>query len=439
MAAVVLGVMAWVVFYRFIRPLRLIRRDIELLASGNFQLPVLDSEIATYQLTAQYTRKIAERLRQLDEQMVEGGLSLRGILSGMKEGIVIASRDKKITLVNESLQKFFPAAKSPVGRSLLEVLRRHEIEQAVSATLVDGVKHDLALVFESPQAAGAAVHRHFDIHISPMSRATGELPQGALLVFQDVTEIRALEAARREFVANVSHEFRTPVSVINGYVETLLDGAIEDPDMSTTSLRAIHRNVQRLSLLLEDLLTISSMEGKGRRLQFSRVNLRKVAERVIENLDKSGSTDQAAFEWDWAEDAIYADVDEHRLEQVYWNLITNAIRHGETKTPRIHLLARLDGDEVEIQISDNGAGIPLEDQAHIFERFYRVHKHRSRDVGGTGLGLSIVKNIVLAHGGRICLRSRPGHGATFIIHLPVAQKENAPAKNPPQLLPASGV
>jgi two-component system phosphate regulon sensor histidine kinase PhoR len=249
-----------------------------------------------------------------------------------------------------------------------------------------------------------------------------------LLVFQDVTAIRTLEAARRDFVANVSHEFRTPLSVINGYVETLQDGATEDPEMTATSLQAIHRNVQRLFLLLEDLLTISSMEGKGRRLEFSRVNLHKLAQRVIENLDTSGTAGQAVFELNWEQDAVFADADENRLEQVYWNLLNNAIRHGESRSPMIRISAGLAGDWVEILISDNGVGIPLEDQAHIFERFYRVHKHRARDAGGTGLGLSIVKNIVLAHGGQISLRSTPGEGATFIIRLPVTQNEIATAK-----------
>jgi signal transduction histidine kinase len=170
------------------------------------------------------------------------------------------------------------------------------------------------------------------------------------------------------------------------------------------------------------------MESKGRRLYFSRVNLRKVAERVIENLESGGATRTADFQIEWSETAVFAEVDEHRIEQVYWNLLTNAIRHGESNAPLIQLNARLEREWVEISITDNGTGIPLEDQAHIFERFYRVHKHRARDAGGTGLGLSIVKNIILAHGGQISLRSTPGEGATFIIRLPVSQKETSPAK-----------
>jgi len=425
---IALGVASWLIHHRFIRPLNRIREDIRQLSRGNFQLSVLDSEPSTYQATAQHIRKIAERLRQLDEQTVEGGLSLRGILSGMKEGIVIANREKRITLVNESLQGFFPALKSPVGRPVLEVFRRHEIEQAVSAIFSTGKKQDLALVFEFPPPSGPVQQRHFDIHISPMSREPGQLPQAVLLVFQDVTAIRTLEAARRDFVANVSHEFRTPLSIVNGYVETLQDGAIEDPEMAATSLQAIHRNVQRLFLLLEDLHTISSMEGKGRRLQFSRVNLRKLARRVIENLDNSGTAGRARFDLDWAEDAVFAEADENRVEQVYWNLLNNAIRHGESPSPLIRISASLAATWVEILISDNGIGIPLEDQAHVFERFYRVHKHRARDAGGTGLGLSIVKNIVLAHGGQISLRSTPGEGATFTIRLPITQNEITAAK-----------
>jgi two-component system phosphate regulon sensor histidine kinase PhoR len=427
LAAAITGA-GWWIYLRFIKPFKRIRQDIQSLSEGRFRLPSVDLEASTYKVTASHIRRIAERLRQLDEETVEGGVSLRGILSGMKEGIVIAGRNKKITLANESLQAFFPAGRSPVGRSPLEVFRRHEIEQAVSATLEDGRKRDLELIFDFPQAGGTVLQKHFDIHISPMSREPGEDPQAVLLVFQDVTAIRTLESARREFVANVSHEFRTPLSVINGYVETLQDGATEDAEMTAVSLSAIHRNVQRLSLLLEDLLTISTMEGKGRRLHFSKVDLRRIAERVIENLDSSGAAKRAIFEINWAEDAIYADADENRIEQVYWNLLTNAIRHGETSTLKIRINSRRDGDSVEISIADNGTGIPLEDQAHIFERFYRVHKHRARDAGGTGLGLSIVKNIILAHGGGISLRSTPGDGATFVIRLPFSQGETMAAK-----------
>lgn len=427
LAAAISGA-GWWIYLRFIKPFNRIRQDIQSLSEGHFRLPSVDLEASTYQATANHIQRIAERLRQLDEETVEGGVSLRGILSGMKEGIVIAERNKKITLANESLQAFFPAGRSPVGRSPLEVFRRHEIEQAVSATLEDGGKRDLKLIFDFPQAGGTVLQKHFDIHISPMSREPEEAPQAVLLVFQDVTAIRTLESARREFVANVSHEFRTPLSVINGYVETLQDGATEDAEMTAVSLSAIHRNVQRLSLLLEDLLTISTMESKGRRLHFSKVDLRRIAERVIDNLDSSGAAERAIFEMKWAADAIYADADENRIEQVYWNLLTNAIRHGETSKLRIQITSRLAGEAVEISIADNGTGIPLEDQAHIFERFYRVHKHRARDAGGTGLGLSIVKNIILAHGGGISLRSTPGDGATFVIRLPLSQGEIMSAK-----------
>jgi two-component system phosphate regulon sensor histidine kinase PhoR len=263
--------------------------------------------------------------------------------------------------------------------------------------------------------------RTFVVHVAPLAAENETKPRAALIVFQDITAVRSLEAVRREFVANVSHEFRTPLTIINGYVETLRDGAIEDPAMTEKSLEAIHRNVQRLALLLEDLLTISSMENRSRLLHFANTDLRPLVERVIENLIPKIEERSAEIVLDWAEDARFAEIDPSRIEQVCTNLLLNALQHGEVPALKIHLAAKRVGESIQLTFSDNGPGIPLEDQAHIFERFYRVHKHRARDAGGTGLGLSIVKNIVLAHGGSVSLESMPGEGAAFHVTLPVTQ------------------
>jgi signal transduction histidine kinase len=243
-----------------------------------------------------------------------------------------------------------------------------------------------------------------------------------LAVFQDVTEVRTLEAARREFVANVSHEFRTPLTIINGYVETLLDGTDDDPAMVGVSLQAIHRNVQRLALLIDDLLTISSFEGRARLLECRKTDLQRTFESVVENFRPDIESRSALVEVDWKPEVRHAEADQRRMEQVFSNLLENALRYVETGDPRISVQAEPDGDGLLFSISDNGPGIPYEDQAHIFERFYRVRKDRARDAGGTGLGLSIVKNIVLAHGGTVLLESTPGNGATFRIRMPIRQK-----------------
>ena len=403
---------AAIIYWRIIKPWRAVRRDLERVAGGDYHLPPLSPDYAPYLESATQIRKISRQLEQLDRQIANEGLSLRGILSGMREGILVANRAMRVTLCNKALLGFFPDIKNPVNRTVLEVLRRHEIQQAMESTMDTGRERELELTFDT---------RTFVVHVAPLAAENETKPRAALIVFQDISAVRSLEAVRREFVANVSHEFRTPLTIINGYIETLRDGAIEDPAMTEKSLEAIHRNVQRLALLLEDLLTISSMENRSRLLHFANTDLRPLVERVIENLGPKIEERSAEIVLDWAEDTQFAEIDPSRIEQVCTNLLLNALQHGEVPALKIHLTAKRVGESIQLTFSDNGPGIPLEDQSHIFERFYRVHKHRARDAGGTGLGLSIVKNIVLAHGGSVSLKSTPGEGAAFHVTLPVTQ------------------
>ena len=409
-AAFTLG--AGIFYLRIVKPWRAIRRDLERVASGDYHLPPLAPDYAPYLESATHIRKISRQLEQLDRQISDEGLSLRGILSGMREGILVVNRAQRVTICNKALMEFFPDIKNPVNRTVLEVLRRHEIQQAVESTMSSGRARDLEITFNT---------RTFLVHVAPLAAEKETTPRAALIVFQEVTAIRALEAVRREFVANVSHEFRTPLTIINGYVETLREGALEDSAMAEKSLEAIHRNVRRLTLLLEDLLTISSMERRSHLLDFSKSDVHALAERVVENLGPKIEERQAEVAIHWEENARFAEMDAGRIEQVFTNLLLNALQHGEVPALKIQISATLVGEGIRVTFSDNGPGIPLEDQAHIFERFYRVHKHRSRDAGGTGLGLSIVKNIVLAHGGSVSLESVPGEGAAFQVTLPVTQ------------------
>ncbi len=422
MIAVALLAVALFLYSRFVAPLTKIARDLEKMAAGQFTLPPLQMGHIPYRSILENIQTIAGLLRELDRQSAEEGLSLRSILSGMKEGILIVNRDRKITLVNDALQSLLAGAKPSLGRSMLEVFRRHELEQAVASAFSTGEKQQLEIALEFSKPNEPSFKKTFTIHIAPMPKKSGDPAQATLVVFQDVTDIRALEATRREFVANVSHEFRTPLTVINGFVETLIEGDADDPEMAAHSLSLIHRNVQRLSLLLEDLLTISSVESRGHALDFSSVNLRELFDGVLANLQAGIASGSVDFDIKWDEAAEFAEVDAKRIEQVYWNLLTNAIRHGEVDPLSIRIVAKRCESSIVLAFTDNGAGIPLEDQIHIFERFYRVHKHRARDKGGTGLGLSIVKNIIMAHGGSVSLQSTPGEGSTFFVTLPIHQK-----------------
>ena len=414
--AALIGASAFV-FMHFLRPWSQIRRDLERLATGNFQLSAVRERPGAYIETTSHIKKISELLQKLDREAADEVLSLRGILSSMVEGILIANRAQRITLVNDALLGFFPTNLSPLGRTVLEFFRRHELQKAVEEALAGRAPQQLEITFEEASPAGTPLKKHFNIHVAFLSPENISQPQAVLLVFQDVTAIRSLEATRREFIGNVSHEFKTPLAIINGYVETLLDGAIDEPEMTDRSLRAIHRNVQRLTLLIEDLLSISQMESRAKLLEIAPINLRDLVNNVLENLEPNISERRAQIEIDWADDAVFAHADSRRMEQVYWNLLSNALRYGDVENLVIRISAWLENGQVVTSFADNGQGIPLEDQAHIFERFYRVRKDRARDAGGTGLGLSIVKNIILAHGGSISVQSTPGHGATFFIRM----------------------
>jgi len=411
---------------RFIKPWQSLRRDLEQMASGNFRIPAVQDEPGQYAETTRHVKRISELLLKLDRQIANEDLSLRGILSGMVEGILIIDRTQRITLVNEALLHFFSPGRSPIGRTVLEYFRRHELQHASERALAGGEPQQIELSFETITPKGTSIQRHFNIHVAALSPESSPLPQAALLVFQDVTDVRNLEATRREFIANVSHEFRTPLAIIKGYVETLLDGAMEEPEMAERSLEAIQRNVQRLNLLIEDLLSISQMEGRARLLELDSVNLHELLLRVLENLKPTISATKARIEIEWPVEARVIEADSRRMEQVYLNLLTNALRYGDSGDLVLSITAKRDEHTIAIAIADNGPGIPLSAQPFIFDRFYRVHKDRSRDGGGTGLGLSIVKNIILAHGGTVSVESTPSQGATFHIRLPVSQNPSEP-------------
>lgn len=419
---------ARILYLQVIRPLALARKALKELASGNFAPGFLSDQPGLFKESTSHIREIAERLQQFDRQITDEEFNLRAILSSMVEGVLIADRSQRIRLANDALIGLFDLSKSPINRTVIEVFRKHELQQALEAALLKGTPQKLELVLETASGSGGNCTKHFDVHVAGLNPKPHSPPAAILIVFHDVTTIRGLEAVRREFVANVSHEFRTPLAIIAGYLETLLDGALDDRKMAVHSLEVMHKNTRRLSLLIDDLLTISRLEERAKLLDFRTNDLRDILARVLDHLEPNITACQAKIAIDWKPDARKAEVDGARIEEVFSNLLGNALRHGGSEDPRIRISASRHDAEICVCISDNGPGIPSDDQPHIFERFYRVHKDRSRDAGGTGLGLSIVKNVVQAHGGRVRVESTPGRGAAFHVCLPVQQ---SPGSNPP--------
>lgn len=417
---------ALLVYFRIILPFNHLRAVLQRLARGDFRPVLLSSRKGVLQGTANDVRRISELLQQLDQQITDEGFSLKAILSSMVEGVVITDRAQRIRLVNESLQRMFELTQSPVSRTVIEVFCNHHLQQAVEKTLFDGLPRQIEISLETPAREGYMT-KHLEVSAGGLNPRPKTRPLGAVIVFHDITAVKCLEAARREFVANVSHEFRTPLAIINGYIETLLDGAMEDRATAEAWLKTMANNGRRLTLLIEDLLTLSHLEYRSPKLDFQSTNVPELLDRVIERLTPKISERNGRVAVEWNSASRWVDTEPDRMEQVFENLLDNAVRHSISDTVVITITAQSLGEEIQIVFSDNGPGIPYADQPHIFERFYRVHKDRSRTAGGTGLGLSIVKHIILAHGGTIAVESTPGQGTSFRIRLPLRQQ--APARS----------
>jgi two-component system phosphate regulon sensor histidine kinase PhoR len=248
-------------------------------------------------------------------------------------------------------------------------------------------------------------------------RDPDRLLAGTLFVFHDLTQYKRLGEQRREFVANVSHELRTPLSLIKGYTETLLGGAKEDPETSTRFLQIIDKHADRLTFLIEDLLTISKLESGQVIMNLQPTNLHEIAAQVVDDL-RVKAAERATQLRNEIPEALRIHGDGDRLQQVLSNLVDNAIKYGRPGGRVVVGARSLHEDIVEAWVADDGVGIPAEARERIFERFYRVDKGRSREQGGTGLGLSIVKHIVQAHGGDVRVESEPGRGSCFYFTLP---------------------
>jgi two-component system phosphate regulon sensor histidine kinase PhoR len=261
---------------------------------------------------------------------------------------------------------------------------------------------------------GAQVRRVVAVHAS---RLPGEPSPGVLVVLHDVTELRRLENLRQEFVANVSHELKTPLTVIAASAETLLDGALGDPAHNVAFVRRIAEQADRLHQLILDLLSVARIESGQSRFEIAAVPLAPLVEGCLSQFAAKANAKQISLAAESPSEAISVLADEEGLEQILSNLVDNALKY----TPaggRVTIRWQVNDDAVIMEVSDSGLGISSEDQARVFERFYRVDKARSRELGGTGLGLSIVKHLAQAFGGSVSVRSELGRGSTFSVRLP---------------------
>ncbi|MCG3175147.1 MAG: Alkaline phosphatase synthesis sensor protein PhoR [Candidatus Omnitrophica bacterium] len=355
--------------------------------------------------------RVAETASRLEERIrtaEEGRNRLAAILESMSEGVIVVDTDERIVIMNSTLAQALGAPRSGLeGRSYWEVVRDPEINEMLRVALE---RRQAARREHSP----LLTHSVFQITVSPVSGPFGYL--GIIAVFYDVTKIKEYERLRSEFVANVSHELKTPLTSILGFVETLKEGAVEDHENRGRFLQIIEDHARSLHEMIEDLLQLSRMESSADPVRKESSELRPLVDRLIESLAPALRTRRITIERRIPEGArIRADV--KTLERALLNLVDNAVKYNHDGGQIIIGYSETDGESV-IEVGDTGIGIAEPDLARVFERFYRVDKSRSRESGGTGLGLSIVKHIVERHGGRIQARSLPGKGSTFTIFLP---------------------
>ncbi len=362
--------------------------------------------------------QITDQLQAKIHEVSEDRAQLLAMLTAMAEGVMVLDADGRILQINPALERMFDLHAQPSrGRHYTELIRHPHL-----STLIDEV-------------LARRSSRDDEIHLPASGRtlrveasvAGGHHPHEAcaVLVFHDITDVRRLETIRKDFVANVSHELRTPLTSIRGYVEALQDGGKDDPQTCAQFLTIISTQSERLNLILDDLLYLSRIESGQVVFKREPVVLASIIERSVSIVRPLADKKHHRLETSLAAEIPPVLGDEDRLVQVVTNLLDNAVKYTpDGGTITVEARPRTDvgepGAAVEISVTDTGIGIPELDRPRVFERFYRVDKARSRELGGTGLGLAIVKHIVEQHGGLVWVEGRMPRGSRFVVRLPVA-------------------
>ncbi|MGD0597962.1 MAG: ATP-binding protein [Sedimentisphaerales bacterium] len=412
-AAVCAAGVTLVVSRKITRPIEQMKDAAKRFAVGQLdhRVPVPDSEELAELAGA--LNETADRLKRTIETITNQKNQLEAILSSMAEGVIAVDSDGRVVSINKKAAQLLEIdGVSATGYIIEEVIRNVDIQRFMRYTLMSSAptEEDITLSAEQPVSLRAR-GTYLTDHQGNKS--------GAVIVLSDMTRMQRLENIRRDFVANVSHELRTPITSIKGFVETLLDGAINEPEQARRFLNIIAGHTDRLMAIIEDLLSLSRLEedGQTRMIAMEHLKVRSVLESAVELSGPKAGDKKIKIDID-CDDDLEALINPTLLEQAVLNLVDNAIKYSPAEST-IQIIARAAEKEVIIAVKDSGCGIEKSHLSRIFERFYVVDKARTRKLGGTGLGLAIVKHITNLHGGSVTVESSPGQGSTFTIHLPI--------------------
>ena len=415
--SIVLGVSIYLTYLytrgHFFDPIRSIQVAIGRVAQGELEERVVlrstgDPEFVEL---SEAINAMAEHYALLVEEATRHRNHLNAILSSLVDALVAVDKDLKITIINPSACSLLGITPDSRGRYLLECIRNYDLNQLFQQVLQEQTTIQQEIQIFSPQ------HHIFRTIVSPIrSQRTGRLV-GVVAILHDITEQKRLEQMRTDFVANVSHELRTPLTSIKGFVETLQDGAIDDPESAKRFLKIMETETDRMVDLVKDLLELSRLEASDRSWDLAVVDLARIAENMTDayyqRAQELGLELSIAIE----DNLPLVNGDATLLRQVLANLLDNALKYTDAGG-QVWLTLSGDDTGVTLEVEDTGVGIPAKHLDRIFERFYRVDKGRCRQRGGTGLGLAIVKHIVEKHGGTITIKSEYGVGSTFTVTLP---------------------
>jgi two-component system phosphate regulon sensor histidine kinase PhoR len=415
LVAAAVAVLGLVVSRKFSSRMREIQRGADRFAAGDFTHEIHVSRTDEIGALAASLNRMGRQLNETIQTITGERNEREAVLAGMTEGVLAVDGQERVITVNAAAGALLGVApREAEGRILHEVVRNPDLQAFVAS----------ALASDEPVESDVALHvgqetRDLQAHGARLPQGNGAGGGGAVIVLNDVTRLRHFEAIRRDFVANVSHEIKTPVTSIKGFAETLLDGALDDRADAERFLRIIVGQADRLGAIIGDLLSLSNLESgaDGAAIPLERGSMRDVLQVAVDVCEMKAGAKDITLSLSCADD-LYAEINPPLLEQAVVNLIDNAIKYSPAGST-VEVAATVEPSGLSISVQDHGPGIAREHLSRLFERFYRIDKARSRDMGGTGLGLSIVKHIAVAHGGWVSVKSTPGLGSTFTITLPV--------------------
>lgn len=395
------------------RPMSDMRKQALVMAKGNFSRKVRvygDDEIGQLAVTF---NNLTKKLQESQSSTEGERRKLSSVLSNMTDGVISTDRRGRVNLINEPAAQLLNVSRETVmNQPIIEVLGLEE----------EFKFEDLLEERESVILDYSKKNRPFILrgNFSVIQKETGFV-NGLITVLHDITEQEKIEGERREFVANVSHELRTPLTTMRSYLEALAEGAWKDEEIAPSFLSVTQNETERMIRLVNDLLQLSKMDSKDYRLKTGWVNFNKFYDHIIDRFEMT-KNDDITFKRDLPKEAYFVDIDEDKITQVLYNVISNSLKYSP-EGGQVTFRVRASDGFIVVSITDQGVGIPKNVIDKIFDRFYRVDKARSRNLGGTGLGLAIAKEMVVAHGGKIWAESVDGKGTTVFFTLPYEQEE----------------